>query len=597
MYGYTGKYLRINLTTGKINVELLNEKNAENFIGGRGLGTKMYMDEVDPEIEPFSEDNKILFVTGPVTGISAPAGSRYMVVTKSPLSGTIASSNSGGFWGPELKFAGYDLIIVEGKSEKPVYIYINNEHVEIRDAAEYWGGLVTDVTNRIKEATDPKAKVLTIGPGGENLSLIASVMNEKDRAAGRSGVGAVMGSKNLKAIAVRGTNKVEVYDKEALMKTYKESLVKIKENGVTGSGLPTYGTAVLVNIINEAGMLPTNNFQLSQFADADDISGETLADKFLIKNTACYGCPIACGRHVRIGDGEGGGPEYETIWAFGSDLGINDLNEIILANHMCNEMGIDTISAGSTLAAAMELYQRGYIKDEELDGMKLEFGDAASMTEWMRKTGLREGFGDKIALGSYRLAESYGRSDLSMSVKKLEMPAYDPRGVQGQGLNYATSNRGGCHVRGYMISPEILSLPQALDRFETKDKPVWTKIFQDLTAAIDSLGFCLFTSFALGADDYAEFMNAATGMNFDGESILKAGERIYNLEKLYNLEAGIAPSEDTLPPRLLNDAIEVGPSKGRVHELGILLPEYYSERGWDSIGIPTEKKLKELGID
>ncbi len=597
MRGYTCKYLRINLTTKEIKVEFLDKNNAENFIGGRGLGTKMYMDEVDPKIDPFSPDNKILFVTGPVTGISAPAGSRYMVITKSPLSGTIASSNSGGFWGPELKFAGYDLIVLEGKSEKPAYIYVNNEHVEIRDASHLWGEVVSKTTDTLKEETDPRAKVLTIGPAGENLSLIAGIMNEKDRAAGRSGVGAVMGSKNLKAIVVRGTQKVEVFDKDKLKETYKVALAKIKEDGITGSGLPTYGTAVLVNIINEAGMFPANNFQKSSFSNAEDISGETLAEKHLIKNTACYGCPIACGRLVHIGDGEGGGPEYETIWAFGSDLGINDLGEIIYTNQMCNEMGIDTISAGSTLAVAMELYQMGLIKDEELDGLKLEFGDSGSMTEWMKRIGLKEGFGAKLAMGSYRLAESYGHSELSMTVKKLEMPAYDPRGVQGQGLNYATSNRGGCHVRGYMISPEILAHPEQLDRFATEGKATWTKIFQDLTAAIDSLGFCLFTSFALGADDYAAFLNAATGTKHDAASLLKAGERIYNLEKLYNLEAGVKPEEDTLPPRLLNDAIEEGASKGMVNKLDILLPEYYSERGWDEKGIPTESKLKELGID
>ena len=459
-----------------------------------------------------------------------------------------------------------------------------------------WGKLVSETSDILLSEVPEKSRVMTIGPAGEKLSMIAAIMNEKDRAAGRSGVGAVMGSKNLKAITVKGSSKPEIADEEKLKDVFKDCLAKIKENGVTGQGLPTYGTAVLVNIINENGAFPTNNFQESYFDKAEDISGETLEEKFLIKRTACYRCPIACGRHVRIGDGEGGGPEYETIWAFGSDCGINDLDQIIKANHMCNEVGIDTISAGATLAAAMELYQRGYVKDEELEGLPLKWGDATSIVEWMRKLGMAEGFGKKLAMGSYRLADSYGVSDFSMTVKKLEIPAYDPRGIQGQGLQYATSNRGGCHVRGYLISPEILALPEKLDRFELEGKAVWAKIFQDLTASIDSLGLCLFTSFALGAKEYAELVNAVCGTKHDADSVLEAGERIWNIERQFNLEAGVDPSEDKLPKRLLEEPIPEGPSKGWVHKLSDLLPEYYELRGWTKDGLPTKERLEKLGL-
>ncbi|BEP29849.1 aldehyde ferredoxin oxidoreductase family protein [Helicovermis profundi] len=597
MYGYNGKVLRVNLSEGTTKVEELDLELAKKYIGGRGLGSKLFYDEVGPKVDPFSEENKIFIVTGPLTGTATPTGGRYMVITKSPLSGTIASSNSGGFWGAELKFAGYDVIVIEGKAKEPVYISIVDDKVEIRKANHVWGKYVSEATDIIADESPDRAKIMTIGPAGEKLSYIAAIMNDKDRAAGRSGVGAVMGSKNLKGISVKGSNRPNIFDKDKLKLVYKDALAKIRENGVTGQGLPTYGTAVLVNIINENGAFPVKNFQGSVYDKAEDISGETMVEKHLIKTTACYGCPIGCGRYVRIGEnGEGGGPEYETIWAFGADCGISDYGKIIEANHWCNEMGLDTISAGSTLASAMELYERGIIKEEEFDGDKLEFGNADSIVTWTKKMGLSEGLGKKLAMGSYRLTDSYGAKELSMTVKKLEIPAYDPRGIQGQGLAYATSNRGGCHVRGYLISPEILGLPEKLDRFALDGKAVWAKVFQDLTASIDSLGLCLFTSFALGAKEYADLVNSVCGTNHTADSILESGDRIWNLEKLFNLEAGIAPSEDTLPKRLLEDPISEGPSKGWVNKLDQLLPEYYKARGWSEDGIPTKETIAKLGI-
>jgi aldehyde:ferredoxin oxidoreductase len=597
MAGYCGKILRVNLTEGTINTEDLDLATAKKFIGGRGLGTYIFSQEVDAKIDPFSPDNKIIFGSGPLTGTTAPTGGRYMVVTKSPLSGTIASSNSGGFWGAELKHAGFDLIIVEGKAAKPSYISIKDDAVEIKDASAYWGKLVSETTDGLcEESGDPKSRILTIGPAGEKLSLIAAIMNEKYRAAGRSGVGAVMGSKNLKAIVVRGTGKCEPADRDATKEAIKTARAKIKENDVTSTGLPTYGTAVLVNIINEHGMYPTRNFQETSFAKADQVSGESLAEKRLVKNVACYGCPIACGRRSTVDGVEGEGPEYETLWAYSANCGVADLDAVIRANNWCNEYGLDTISAGATVACAMELHEKGLIKDDELDGTPLEFGSGVAIAEWSRKMGAGEGLGAKMAQGSYRLAESYGAPELSMSVKKLEMPAYDPRGVQGHALSYATSNRGGCHVRGYMISPEILGLPVKLDRFATEGKATWVKAFQDLTAVIDSLGMCLFTSFALGADDYTALFNAIVGEEWTSEQLVEAGDRIYNLERQFNLAAGISPDEDTLPKRVFTEPIAEGPSKGHIAELAILLPQYYKERGWDEGGIPTAEKLAQLGI-
>lgn len=598
MYGYNGKILRVNLTTRTVKVEALDEAKARKYIGGRGFGTKMMMDEVDPKVDALSPANKLMIVTGPLTGTATPTGGRYMAVTKSPLTGTIASSNSGGYFGAELKFAGWDAIILEGKASAPVYLNIIDGKVEILDAAPLWGKVLSATTDTLEKAHGDKARILAIGPAGERLSLLAAIMNDRWRAAGRSGVGAVMGSKNLKAIVVRGSGKVAIANDEALKAAFAVCMTKIKENGVTGTGLPAYGTAVLVNIINENGAFPTNNFQESVFGKAEEISGETLAEKYLKKKDPCYRCPIACGRYCEVDDIKGGGPEYETIWAFGADCGVSSLKDVIKANYWCNEYGLDTISAGSTLAAAMELYQRGLVKKADFgDGPELTFGNADAIVEWTKRMGKAEGFGAKLALGSYRLCDSYGVPELSMSVKKQEMPAYDPRGIVGQGLSYATSNRGGCHVRGYMISPEILGLPEKLDRLDTAGKPLWTKIFQDFTAAIDSVGLCLFTSFAMGADDYAALYNAVCGTSITGAEFITSGERIWNLEKQYNLAAGIGSNQDTLPPRLLKEPIPVGPSKGLVHPLDKVLPEYYSLRGWDAKGVPTKATLAELGVD
>lgn len=597
MYGYCGKILRVNLTEQSVKVEPLDLQKAQKLIGGRGLGTKILMEEIDPGIDALSPDNKLIFVTGPLTGTNTPTGGRYMVVTKSPLTGTVACSNSGGYFGAELKFAGYDAVIIEGKADKPVYLNIMDDKIEILDAGDIWGKVVSETTSILEKEHGEKVKVAAIGPAGEKLSKIACIMNDLSRAAGRSGVGAVMGSKNLKAVVVKGSNKVEIGNPDMLKEIFAKCMKLIRENGVTGSGLPTYGTAVLVNIINENGVFPTNNFQLAQFDKAEEISGETLAEKYLKKKDPCFRCPIACGRYCEVDDVKGGGPEYETIWAYGSDCGVSSLPAIIKANFWCNEMGVDTISAGATIAAAMELYEKGYIKQEELaGGPELCFGNEEAIIEWTKQMGSGEGLGAKLAEGSYRLGEMYGAPEISMSVKKQELPAYDPRAIQGHGLEYATSNRGGCHVRGYMISPEILGVPDKLDRFSSEGKPAWVKIFQDLTAAIDSLGLCLFTSFALGADEYAALYNAVCGTDFSGADIMQAGDRIYNIERVFNQKAGIDPAQDTLPKRLLKDPIPEGPSKGEISKLDEMLPEYYKIRGWDEKGVPAAEKLRELEL-
>jgi len=596
---YEYEVLRIDLSNEEIKREKIEGEVVKKYLGGRGLASKILYDEIDPKVDPLSPENKLIFATGLLTGTAASTGGRYMVVTKGPLTGTIASSNSGGFFGAELRFSGNDIIIFEGKAKRPLYLSIKGNEVELKDASEIWGKTVFETTDYLVDAFgNDKAKVSCIGPAGENLVKFASIMNDKHRAAGRTGVGAVMGSKNLKAIVVKADEKQVEYYKEEMMEVVRKQTKMLKEDGVTGEGLPSLGTKVLDNIINSNGLYPTNNFQYGTFEDVEEVSGEALVEKgYLQSNKGCYGCPIRCGRDVKLPNGQHGeGPEYETGWAYGADCGVNDLNAITEANFICNELGLDTISAGTTIACAMELYEKGHIDKDELEnGPELKFGSSESIVYYTKQMGYREGIGDELAEGSYRLAESRGHPELSMSVKKQELPAYDPRGVQGHGLNYVTSNRGGCHVRGYMISPEVLGVPEKLDPQELEGKPEWVIIFQDLTAIIDSIGMCLFTSFALGLDDYREIVNAGTKFDYTSDSLLETGERIYNLERQFNLEAGITPDEDKLPERF-DEPLPDGPQKGINSKYKELLPKYYKKRGWEEDGYISDKKLEEMGI-
>ncbi|HON79097.1 MAG TPA: aldehyde ferredoxin oxidoreductase family protein [Spirochaetota bacterium] len=594
------RVLRVNLSKGTFIEEAIDEDMYRMYLGGRGMAGKLLADEIDPAIDALSPENKLIFANGLLTGTSAPTGGRYMVITKSPLTGTIASSNSGGSFGADLRRAGYLMIVLEGQSKKPVYLSIKDDAVELKDASHLWGLGTADTTDRVlQEFGDQRGKVACIGPAGEKLSKIACIINDKHRAAGRSGVGAVMGSKNLKAVVVRGTNNVEYKAKDVFTGTVKKKNAMLKENAVTGEGLPALGTKVLDSIINQSGLYPTRNFQFATFADTEEVSGEALVAKgYLKSNKACFGCPIACGRYTVLPNGhEGEGPEYETGWAFGADCGVNDLIAVSEANFICNDLGLDTISTGTTIAAAMEMYEKGYIKKEELgNGPEMKFGSSEAIVYYTRMTGLREGFGDRLAEGSFRLGEHYGHPELSMSVKKQELPAYDPRGVQGHGLSYATSNRGGCHVRGYMISPEILGSPEKLDPQELAGKPQWVKTFQDLTAVIDSAGVCLFSSFALGLQDYTDLINDAAGFNLSPDEVLMIGERVWNMERDFNLKAGITPDQDRLPERFM-EPIPDGPQKGAVSHMKELLPEYYSLRGWSKDGTIPKDKMKQLGLE
>ncbi|MDR3316228.1 MAG: aldehyde ferredoxin oxidoreductase family protein [Coriobacteriales bacterium] len=598
MNGWKGTILRVNLKTGTISKEPLNRQWANDFVGARGLGTKYYVEECSPSIDALSAENKLIFMTGPLTGTLATSAGRYEVVAKAPLTGTIGAANSGGKFGPEIKYAGYDGIIFEDVSETPVYLYIYDDVAELRDATELWGLNIHKTTDRLEEQLGEQFAVAAIGPAGERGSLFACINNDRNRAAGRGGMGAVMGGKKLKAVAIRGTGSVNVARPQEFRRDAKKARDMLLAHPVAGGGLAAYGTEVLVNIINESGALPLNNWRDGSYMEtADRFSGETLADTFLVKNRACFGCTIACGRVTRVSEGPyasfGEGPEYEAGWSFGASSGVDNLAAICKANFLCNEYGLDPITMGATIACAMELAELGAIPEEDI-GFKLRFGDADAIVTLTELTGKVEGFGEKLALGSYRLGELYGHPELSMSVKKQEMPAYDGRAIQGMGLEYATSNRGGCHVRGYLTSPEILGIPLKTDPLVTKGKGALCKLFQDLTALIDSSGMCLFITFGIGLPEVAEQYRAVVGSDESDEEILLKGERIWNLEKQYNVAAGV--EKDTLPPRLLREELPSGPAKGKVCELDDLLEEYYAERGWDEQGEPTKDKLTALSL-
>jgi len=612
-YGWQGKLLRVDLNRSKVAVEELDRKIAENFIGGRGLGVKYLYDDITPAVDALSPSNELIFVTGPLTGTAAPAAGRYMVVTKSPLTGAIAESNAGGCFATSLKYAGYDMIIFKGKSKKPVYLWVDDEHVELRDAEHLWGKGSSETEKAVISETNPLAKVACIGPAGENLVRFACVMNDMGRAAGRSGVGAVMGAKNLKAVAVNGTQGVKVADKMGFYDAMQECYKIINEDYT--EEFHQIGTPGVLALVQAVGALPTRNFQSGSNPEWEKLDGERLAETLSTKRRkgmACPSCPVACGRVTRVTDpqfaGSGVGPEYETLGLMGSSCGVNDLSAVSKANFIANEMGMDTISTGGTIACAMELYEMGYLPKKDV-GMPLNFGNREALVELTQKIGLRQGFGDTLAEGAYRVAEKYGHPELFMGVKKQEFASYDPRALQGQGLGYATNSRGACHIRGevhdlsmYEVSWWHITRDRNIDKVDPlrwDDKPILAKEIQDWFGIIDSSGMCNFMFFlGLDEDNVRTLIETATGIDMGGyKGLMKTGERIFNLERLFNLKAGLTAKDDTLPKRMLEEPMPEGPAKGMVVHLSEMLPEYYRLRGWTSEGVPTKKKLKELNLE
>jgi len=611
---WTRKILRVNLSKGTCTPEDLNMDWAKEYLGQRGLASKYLSEEVDPKCDALGPDNKLIMATGPLTGTMASTAGRYSVTCKSPLTGAIASSNSGGFLGAEMKFAGWDMIIFEGKSEKPVYLLIQDDKVELRSAENIWGKSAWE-TDDILHAThqNPQMRIACVGRTAERGCLFSAIINDRHRAAGRSGVGTVMAGKNLKAIAIRGTGGIgNIEDPKAFFEATDAGKVVLAEGAVTGQGLPTYGTQVLMNVINSVGALPARNMRDVGFEGAENISAEAMAEPRasdgkpnLTTNGACFSCTIACGRistvdktHFSVKDkpqyhGASGGLEYEAAWALGADTGVDDLDALTYVNFLCNEDGFDPITYGATVAAAMEMFEDGDLTTKDTDGIELKFGSAEALVAVTELLVTGEGFAKDLGMGSKRLCEKYKRPELSMTVKGQEFPAYDPRSIQGMGLTYATSNRGACHLRSYTVASEVLGIPIKTEMNDTDGKPELVKAFQDVTALVDSAGLCIFTTFAWGMDNIAPQIDAACEGDWSVENCLETGERIWNMERLFNEAAGFTADDDKLPKRLLEEVIQSGPTEGQVNRLGEMLPKYYEARGWTADGkIPDETRQR-----
>ena len=603
--GWQKQVLRVDLTKGTSAIEPLNMDWAQQFMGERGLGSKYLMESMDPKADPMGPDNVLIFATGPLTGTMASTSGRYAVVTKGPLTGAIACSNSGGKFGAELKFAGYDLLIVHGKSPQPVYLHIEDDNVQILAADDIWGTTVWNTEEWIKtHHQNPLLKVASTGIAGENGCRFACIVNDLHRAAGRSGVGAVMGSKNLKAVAVHGTVGVTVDDPVKFMAAANEGKALLA--GSEGAeGLAEFGTNAMIDVMQEFGGLPTRNFQQVQFEGVGNINTEAMArtksngHRNLITNKACFGCTIACGRIAHI-DKEhftivnrkeywhaSGGLEYETAYAFGPVVGVDDLDALTFAGYMMNEHGMDPISFGVTLAAAMELYEMGVITTDDTDGIPLNFGNAEALTVMAEKTGKYQGFGQVLAMGSKRMCEKYGHPELFMGVKGQEFAGYDSRALQGMGLGYATSNRGACHLKHDMFAEDM-------EDQTGSGKAIPCAASQDRTAALDSTGLCLFTGFDM--EMLAKQIDGACEGDWTAERMKDTGERVWNLERQFNMMAGLTKADDSLPKRLLETPAPSGTAKGKVNELGKMLAEYYEARGWTPDGEPTTQTLSRLGI-
>ncbi|WP_066071025.1 aldehyde ferredoxin oxidoreductase family protein [Neobacillus soli] len=597
--GFKNKEVLVDLSNGKVDYRSINEEDAKKYIGGRGLGVKYVLDH-GPEVEPFSAENALCIMTGPVTGSRSSMSGRLCVVTKSPLTGTVTDSHIGGWTAARLKWAGVDNIIFTGKSDKPVYLYIEDGQAELRDASNFWGTSTRAFIKAMKDQYgEDDLSVMTIGQAGENTVRFAAFINEHDRAAGRGGTAAVAGYKKLKAIVIKAAQKGNM-PVPKLDGDYKEANKKavkaILDGGLTApnkGGLSVYGTNVLTNLINEVGALPTKNSQLTHWDEAEKHSGEYVNQHLRVKNNTCHACPVGCKIEVEVKDGKYQtrveSIEFESAWSLGSNCLLSDAEAISYMIDQCNEYGLDTIELGHAFSVTMEAFEKGLISEE------LIWGDADSMIDLTRKIAFREGFGGLLAEGPARATALWGAPELSMSVKGQSIPAYDPRGIQGIGLGYATSNRGACHLRGYTVASEIAGIPEPTDRLKPEGKGELLKVFQDMLAFSDSMNICKFSSFSENAEHYAEQYSAMTGVQLTADDVMKAGERIYNLERHYNNLAGFNKREDDFLPKRFTEEPASGNSAGHVSRMDIMLEEYYQVRGWKD-GLVPDEKLRELGI-
>jgi len=604
IYGYKGKILRINLSRKEFRVEEIPKEFLIKYVGGRGLAARYYYDEVPPDVHPLDARNKIFIMTGPLTGAKVFGGNKIHLITKSPLTNHYLCSNAGGYVGPELKFAGYDGLVIEGVAEKPTYVVIMDEIVEFRDASHLWGKLTDETIDILKKEVDPNVKVITIGPAGEKLVRLANVMVD-NRSFGRGGAGAVMGSKKLKAIAIRGSGSVEVFNEEKLREILISSIDDLKKTTYLHT---LYGSPQYLETLAKLGAVPFYNYQRTSFREGsllENIIATTIRSKYRVSDRTCYTCPVACAKLCRAIEGPYKGaiaePEYETVWAFGPQCGNDDMNVIIAANERCDKYGLDTISIGVVIGFAMECYERGLISKQDTGGLDLRFGNSEVIIEVTDMIAYRRGLGELLGNGVKVTAEKIGKDSerFAMHVKGMEMTGYEPRAFFGIALTYATSSRGACHnVGGWTIRDELLQ--PKLDRFAVEGKGLLVKTLQDVRGYIDSIGICTIPRRALKLTDEpkGDILFYVTGIELR-ESLLKVGERVYNLERLILNREGIRREDDTLPPRIFTEPLPDGMAKGKVitrEMFDRMLNEYYTARGWYLNGVVSEEKLKELNI-
>jgi aldehyde:ferredoxin oxidoreductase len=607
--GYHGRVLVADLSRGEVRTVPLDPALALDYLGGRGLATRVLYDTIDPACDPLGPDNAFVIAASPLVGTNAPTAGRGHMAFKSPLTGVLGTSNSGGTWGATFKSAGFDVLVVKGASSSPVMIDISPVKAEILPADHVWGKTTHETNDILAAPSEPgnPARVLCVGPAGENLVRFAAVANDRNRVYGRGGPGAVWGSKKLKAVRVRGKEKIRVADREKFQSGLDQALYLMKQAPVTKRLLRDLGTAGLVELINLIAMLPHKNFQdcLHRDEDVERISGETLAKTLLEKAGSCYLCPIGCQRHTRVAgpDGReerGEGPEYETMVLMGPVCGIYDIEAITRANYRANELGLDTISFGGTIACAMELAGRGLIGRGEAGGLDLSFGNADALESLAVMTARREGLGDSLAEGSYRLAVGRGCPELSMTVKKLEIPAYDPRASYTQALGYMTSPSGACHLRGgYAVSLAFFGGAREIPRFSLLQSPIAIRNMQNVGILQDSLGVCRFTGYAFSADPWARMVSGATGQDFSVARLEAIENRVATLERQFNVEAGATADDDVLPARFADVPIVVEGKERRVsrEDQERMKQDYYRVRGWDPAGRPTSGLLRSMRIE
>lgn len=611
MKGYAGKIAKVDLTKQKIKAIKTDMEMARWYLGGSGFCTAMLAD-MDWRVDPLSPENRLVFAVGPLTGAPASFCSRYVVAAKSPLTGIWGEAHASGFFGPELKYAGWDAIVLDGKADRPVYLAIENETISILDAADLWGRDTVETESILRKwHQNKRLRVLTIGPSGEKLSHLSNIINDHARAAGRTGLGAVMGSKNLKAIVVRGTLRYDMFDADGFKKLTKKLSETVKK-APAREALHKYGTDGAMMGAYENGDVPIKNWTQGVWDEKiERVSGPAMAESILIDTYACRSCLVGCGRVVEVKEGPystmpGKGPEYETVAGFGPNCLNDNLEAIAKANDICERYGMDTISTSAAVAFAIECYEKGLLSKSDTDGLELMWGNDNAIVNLVQKIGDREGLGALLADGAKKAAEKIGggSNKFCIEVKGLDLPFHDPRAFSSWAVAYATSPRGGCHIcaptfwleRG--ITFPDLGYDTALDRFSNEGKGAWTKVFQDFCEALESLVVCKFSLYAnLRGPDFVEMVRLTTGWRISLDEMLQIGERIFNVKRLILNRLGITRKDDVLPERTTTMSLAEGGTKGHLPELKPMLDDYYLSRGWDENGVPTYEKLRSLGID